>query len=73
MPEIFQRIKDQQPSKTISPLIASINEFISHHKTVDLIIADEDGHNPNSGFTERLESLVARLTAMKSVVKASGY
>jgi hypothetical protein len=72
MPEIFQRVKDQQPSKTISPLIASINEFISHHKTVDLIIADEDGHNPNSGFTERLESLVEKLTAMKGIAKALG-
>jgi hypothetical protein len=61
MPEIAQRVKEQQPSKTITPLIASIVEFISHHKTVDLIIADEDGHNPNSGFTERLESLVEKL------------
>ncbi|EHL01692.1 hypothetical protein M7I_2326 [Glarea lozoyensis 74030] len=61
MPEIALRVKEKQPSKTITPLVASIVEFISHHKTVDLIIADEDGHNPNSGFTERLESLVETL------------
>lgn len=61
MPEIAQRVKEQQPSKTITPLIASITEFISHHKTLDLINADEDGYSPNSGFTERLESLVEKL------------
>ena len=61
MPEIAQMVKEQQPSKTLSPLIASIIEFITHHKTLDLIAADEDGHSPNTGFTDRLESLVEQL------------
>jgi hypothetical protein len=65
-PEISQRVKDQQPSRTLTPLIASIEEFISHHKAVDLMIADEEGHNHNSGFTERLEKLVDKLSAMKA-------
>jgi hypothetical protein len=49
-------------------LIASIEEFIGHHKTVDdLIEADEDGHNAHTGLTERLENLVAKLDEMKGL------
>ena len=69
MPEISQRVKDQQPSRTITPLIASIAEFISYHKAVDLMIADEEGQNHQSGFTERLEKLVGKLGAMKGLGK----
>jgi hypothetical protein len=53
----------QQPRRNIRPLLASIEEFIGHHKTVDdLIEADEDGHSAHTGLTERLESLVTRLS-----------
>ena len=46
--------------------MASIEEFIGHHKTVDdLIEADEDGHNAHTGLTERLESLVTKLGELK--------
>lgn len=41
--------------------MASIEEFIGHHKAVDLIAADEEGFNPQAGLTERLEGLVGRL------------
>jgi hypothetical protein len=51
----------------LRPVVASIEEFIRHNKTVDEIIAaDDDGHNPQSGLTERLESLVNRLGAVGS-------
>jgi hypothetical protein len=33
----------------------------------DLIAADEEGYNPQSGLTERLESLVNRLGPTKGV------
>lgn len=47
------------------PIVASIKEFIGHHKTVDdLIAADEDGYNPQAGLTERLESLVNKLEGL---------
>jgi hypothetical protein len=46
-------------------VIASIEEFIGHHKTVDDLLDTEDGHNANTGLTERLESLVSKLRAMK--------
>ena len=46
-------------------MIASIEEFIGHHKTVDDLLGAEDGHNANTGLTERLESLVSKLRAMK--------
>lgn len=56
----------RQPKGTIRPLLASIEEFIGHHKTVDdLIEADEDGHSAHTGLTERLESLVARLSSVQ--------
>lgn len=66
LPAISVRIRDRQPRKTLRPLLASIEEFIGHHKTVDdLIAADEDDYNPHSGLTERLESLVTKLSALK--------
>jgi len=68
LPELSDRIVTLQPRKTIRPLVASIEEFIMHHKAADeLIDADEDGYRANTGLTERLESLVVQLKAMKSV------
>ncbi|TVY93632.1 Wings apart-like protein-like protein [Lachnellula willkommii] len=70
LPEISDRVQKHQPKKTLRPLLASIEEFIGHHKTVDEIIAaGEDGHNPQSGLTERLESLVDRLGSAKGAWK----
>ncbi|KAF4634660.1 hypothetical protein G7Y89_g3445 [Cudoniella acicularis] len=70
LPAISERIRVQQPRKTLRPLVASIEEFIGHHKTVDSQIAeDEDGHNPHSGLTERLESLVHKLGALQGSEK----
>jgi hypothetical protein len=66
MPSIAERIRVRQPRGNIRPLLASIEEFIGHHKTVDdLIEADEDGHNAHTGLTERLENLVTKLTQVK--------
>lgn len=63
--EISKRIREKQARKTLRPIVASIKEFIGHHKTVDdLIAADEDGHNPQAGLTERLESLVSKLEGL---------
>jgi hypothetical protein len=45
--------------------LASIEIFIGHHKTVDLLDADEEGHNPYTGLTDRLEGLVNSLRAKK--------
>ncbi|KAH8683095.1 wings apart-like protein regulation of heterochromatin-domain-containing protein [Tricladium varicosporioides] len=62
LPAISDRVREREPRKTLRPLLASIEEFIVHHKTVDSQIEeDEDGHNPQSGLTERLESLVNKL------------
>lgn len=56
----------RQPRGNIRPLLASIEEFIGHHKTVDdLIEADEDGHNAHTGLTARLENLVTKLSSIK--------
>jgi len=44
--------------------VDSIQEFIRMHKiTDDLIAEDEEGHSPQTGMTERLEGLVAKLTS----------
>lgn len=66
LPGIAERIRVRQPRKNIRPLLASIEEFIGHHKAVDdLIEADEEGHSAHTGLTERLESLVTRLGEIK--------
>ena len=65
LPAILERIRLKQPGQKIRPLLAAIEEFIGHHKTVDdLLEAEEDGHNAHTGLTERLESLVSKLRAM---------
>jgi hypothetical protein len=70
LPEISERIKNNLARKTLRPLVASIEEFIGFNKTVDDLIApDEDGHNPHSVLTERLENLVTKLGAFKGLGK----
>ncbi|TVY85188.1 hypothetical protein LSUE1_G000011 [Lachnellula suecica] len=70
LPEISGRIRNCYPRKNLRPLIASIEEFIVHHKAADqMIAADDDGHSPQSGLTERLESLVHRLGTMDGAGK----
>ena len=64
LPDISRRIRYQQPQQTLGPLLASIEEFIGHHRTVDKLAADGAIHNPQSGLTERLESLVNKLNAL---------
>ena len=61
----MERIRIKQSGKTIRPLITLIEEFISHHKTVDDLLDAEDGHSANTALTERLESLVSKLREMK--------
>ncbi|KAL2068355.1 hypothetical protein VTL71DRAFT_16453 [Oculimacula yallundae] len=60
-PSLSSRISALQPRKTLKPIVSSIEEFIGHHKTVDLIAADEEGYTPQTGLTERLEGLVGKL------------
>ncbi|KAH6698942.1 wings apart-like protein regulation of heterochromatin-domain-containing protein [Leptodontidium sp. MPI-SDFR-AT-0119] len=64
LPSLSERIQSKQPRKTLRPIVASIEEFIGHHKTVDMIAADEEGYSPQTGLTERLEGLVAKLKAV---------
>ncbi|KAH9221844.1 wings apart-like protein regulation of heterochromatin-domain-containing protein [Leptodontidium sp. 2 PMI_412] len=64
LPSLSERIQAKQPRKTLRPIVASIEEFIGHHKTVDMIAADEEGYSPQTGLTERLEGLVAKLKAV---------
>ncbi|OWP02659.1 hypothetical protein B2J93_6492 [Marssonina coronariae] len=55
------RIQAQLPRKSLRPVLASIEEFIRMHKSVDMMAADEDDHNPQTVLTERLEGLVGRM------------
>ncbi|KAG4427811.1 hypothetical protein IFR05_016705 [Cadophora sp. M221] len=65
LPSLSERIQAKQPRKTLRPIVASIEEFIGHHKTVDMIAADEEGYSPQTGLTERLEGLVTKLKGVK--------
>ncbi|KUJ20029.1 uncharacterized protein LY89DRAFT_705840 [Mollisia scopiformis] len=69
LPAISERIQNRQPRKTLRPIVASIEEFIGHNKKVDMIVADEDGYNPQAGLTERLENLVNKLAELKVASK----
>ncbi|KAH7393566.1 wings apart-like protein regulation of heterochromatin-domain-containing protein [Cadophora sp. MPI-SDFR-AT-0126] len=67
LPQLAERIQARQPRKTLRPIVASIEEFIGHHKTVDMIAADEEGYSPQTGLTERLEALVKKLKGVKGL------
>jgi len=67
LPQLAERIQALQPRKTLRPIVASIEEFIGHHKTVDMIAADEEGYSPQTGLTERLEALVKKLKGVKGL------
>ncbi|ATZ48399.1 hypothetical protein BCIN_03g06230 [Botrytis cinerea B05.10] len=66
LPAIEKRIRIRQTTKTLRPLITSINEFIVYHKAADDEIApNEDGHSPHVTVTKQLEDLVQKLLAIK--------
>lgn len=66
LPAIEKRIRMRQTTKTLRPLITSINEFIVYHKAADDEIApNEDGHSPHVTVTKQLEDLVQKLLAIK--------
>lgn len=54
----------RQQTPSIQPLIACIDEFISHHKKVDALVKIEGEHNPQAGLTDRLQTLVDKLKQM---------
>ena len=62
--EIGERIRMQQRTPSIQPLIACIDEFISHHKKVDALLKNDGEHNPQAGLTDRLQALVDKLKEM---------
>lgn len=65
-PALAKRIAAQQPRGMLRPVVASIEEFIGHHKAADSQFqVDDDGYSANTGLTERLEGLVVRLRATK--------
>lgn len=63
-PELGERIRLRQRTPSLQPLIACIDEFVSHHKKVDALLKDEGEHNPQAGLTDRLQTLVNRLKEM---------
>ncbi|TEY80575.1 hypothetical protein BOTCAL_0037g00310 [Botryotinia calthae] len=66
LPAIEKRIRMRQTTKTLRPLITSINEFIVYHKAADDELApNEDGHSPHVTVTKQLEDLVQKLLAIK--------
>ncbi|KAJ8064506.1 hypothetical protein OCU04_006838 [Sclerotinia nivalis] len=66
LPAIEKRIRMRQRTKTLRPLITSINEFIVYHKAADDEIApNEEGHSPHVTVTKQLEDLVRKLLAIK--------
>lgn len=61
-----QRIRLEIPEKTLGPLIIAVDEFISHHRKVDTQSGDAvESHNSQSGLTERLSRMLARLRTME--------
>jgi hypothetical protein len=54
----------RQRTPSLQPLIAGIDEFISHHKKVDALLKNEGEQNPQAGLTDRLQTLVDKLKEM---------
>lgn len=63
-PEIRERITTRQQAPSLQPLIACIDEFITHHKKVDDLLKDDGEQNPQEGLTDRLQALVDKLKEM---------
>lgn len=54
---IGDKIRQKMPKTTLTPLINSLEEFITHHRRVDDQY-EGYGEGPNAMFTERLEQVV---------------
>ncbi|CAD6439625.1 430d98cd-2ba1-4497-8085-3012c0a48a1d [Sclerotinia trifoliorum] len=66
LPAIEKRIRMRQRTKTLRPLITSINEFIVYHKAADDEISpSEEGRNPHVTVTKQFEDLVKKLLQIK--------
>ncbi|RDW70228.1 hypothetical protein BP5796_08625 [Coleophoma crateriformis] len=67
-PAISVRVRGLLPAKSLPPLLTSIEQFISYHKAVDDILeAEDDDYIRQTGLTDRLQSLVDRLSATGSI------
>jgi hypothetical protein len=62
-PPVRQVFRSCHASKTMGPLIDSIQEFIRHHRAMEASLLDEAADDPRAhgGYTERLEVLVDQL------------
>lgn len=60
-PDINGCIRAGWPSRSLRPLVASIEEFVSYHEKADELWEDDMGHNPTAGLTQRLQHMVGRL------------
>ncbi|OTB16914.1 hypothetical protein K445DRAFT_349661 [Daldinia sp. EC12] len=59
-PPVRQKIRSSHSAKSITPLLDSLREFITHYKKVEQNVGeDDDGHH--SSYMERLQDLVRQL------------
>ncbi|KAI0852271.1 wings apart-like protein regulation of heterochromatin-domain-containing protein [Daldinia vernicosa] len=61
-PPVRQKIRSNHSTKSITPLLDSLREFITHSKKVEQNIGeDDDGSRDHSSYMERLQDLVRQL------------
>lgn len=61
-PPVRQKIRSNHSTKSITPLLDSLREFITHYKKVEQNIGeDDDGSRDHSSYMERLQDLVRQL------------
>ncbi|KAI1662983.1 wings apart-like protein regulation of heterochromatin-domain-containing protein [Daldinia decipiens] len=61
-PPVRQKIRSNHSTKSITPLLDSLREFITHYKKVEQNIGeDDDGSRDHSSYMVRLQDLVRQL------------
>lgn len=61
-----RHIRLDLPGKSLKPLIVAVDEFIDHHRKVDTQSGDGvEVQNSQTGLTEKLSRMLARLSAME--------
>lgn len=61
-PDIARRIAVKQESRTLQPLISSIEIFIQMYRSIEAIRGDDDEHDPQGDLMTRWQAMADDLS-----------